>query len=188
MLSTFFVAAEYRDVRFRQSPERDSGNLIVTGGGEFHPRALISGSGEIGIRRFSARGSAVRDVTRVVARADLSYRFLESTTLTFETERDIHYSFRHDDPFYVLNRQGVAVVRRLGVSFDLTGRFVRDVYDYQSASGRRDAAWSAAGTLGWFLGPTARVGFRVRYVTRDSATDRWRYDGLEAGLVFDYGL
>ena len=188
VLSTFYVAGEYRDVRFLESPDRDSGNVIITAGGEFHPRALISGSGEIGVRRFAARGSAVHDLTRVVARADLSYRFQERTTLTFETERDISYSFLRDDPFYVLNRQSVAVARRLGASFDLTGRLVRDVYDYQSETGRRHVLWGVSGTLGYYLSPTDRVGLRVRYVTRDSATDRWRYDGLEAGLIFDYGL
>ena len=184
-LSTFVFATEFRDVGFVQSPDRDSENWRFTVGGEFHPRALISGSGAIGLRRFVARGSAVTDVTRVVARGDLSYRLGDSTTLRFETERDIRYSFLRDDPFYVLNRTGLALIRRLGDRFDVTGGFVRDVYDYHDAGGRRLAVWRVSATVGRYLNPTTRIGFRVQYVTRDSALERWHFDGLEAGLVLD---
>ena len=187
-LSTFVFAGEYREARFVRSPERDSGNAIVTAGAEFHPRALISGSGEIGVRRFFARGSDVTDITRVVARADLTYRFGTSTSVTFDAERDIHYSFRRDDPFYVLNRYGISVTRRLRGPFDLTGSYLRDVYDYQGGSGSRDVVWSGAATLGYRLGDDNRIGFRVRYVRRDSDRGFWSYDGLEAGMVLDYGL
>ena len=187
-LSTFVFAGEYREARFLRSPGRDSGNAIVTAGAEFHPRALISGSGEIGVRRFFARGSDVTDITRVVARADLTWRFRTSTAVTFEAERDIHYSFRRDDPFYVLNRYRIGVRRQLGGPFDVTGYYNRDVYDHQGGTGRRDSVWTAEGILGYRLSAGNRVGFRVRYAERDSITERWRYDGLEAGLVFDYGL
>ena len=188
VLSTFTLGTEVREARFVQSPDRDSNNLTLTAGAEFHPRALISGSGAIGVRRFTARGSAVSDITRLVARADLSYRFPTSTTATFEAERDIVYSFRRDDAFYLVSRYSLLVTQRLSPSFDVTGRVTSDAYDYQGASGRLDGVWSAEGSVGYFLSQTTRVGFRVLYVTRNSATARWRYDGIEAGLVFDYGL
>ena len=140
------------------------------------------------LRRFGARGAAVTDVTRVVARGNLSYRLPARTTLTFEAERDILYSFRRDDAFYVLNRYGLAVTHRLGASFDLTGRIVRDTYDYQRAGLRRHGTRSVEGTIGYFLDAATRVGFRVRHLRRDSAAPRWQYQGLEFGLVFDYGL
>lgn len=187
-LSTFVFSTEIRNVRFARSPDRNSDNLVFTVGGEFHPRALISGSGVIGVRRFEGRGPAVTDATAVVAQADLSYRLPANTTVTFEAERDILYSFRRDDAFYVINRYGVAVTHRLGMSFDVTGRFVADAYDYQGATGRIEGARSVEGTLGYYLDRGTRVGFRVRRITRDSASTRWRYEGLEAGVVFDYGL
>ena len=187
-LSTFVFSTEIRNVRFARSPDRNSDNLVVTVGGEFHPRALISGSGAIGVRRFAGRGPAVTDATAVVAQADLSYRLPANTTVTFEAERDILYSFRRDDAFYVINRYGVAVTHRLGASFDVTGRLVADAYDYQGATGRIEGTRSVEGTLGYYLNRGTRVGFRVRRITRDSASARWRYEGLEAGVVFDYGL
>lgn len=187
-LSTFFFAGEYREARFLRSPERDSENTIVTAGAEFHPRALVSGSGEIGVRRFLARGSGVTDITSVVARADLTWRIRTSTAVIFEAERDIRYSFRTDDPFYLLNRYRIGVTRQLGGAFDVTVYYMQEVYDHQGRTGRRDSVWSAESILGYRLRGNNRIGFRVRYIERGSVTERWRYDGLQAGMVFDYGL
>ena len=189
VLSTFVLAAEFRGMRFDESPERDSDNLMVTLGGEFHPRALVSGSGRVGVRRFDALGSAVTDVTRVVARADLELRLPSGMTAAFEAERDIEYSFTRIDPYYVVTRYGLAVTRRLGGGpFEVTGHILRDVYDYLGATGRQDVARSLSGTLGYRLNETTSAGFQVGHVIRRSATARWRYEGLLAGLVFEYGV
>ena len=187
-LSTFVLAAEFRGMRFDESPERDSDNLIVTAGGEFHPRALVSGSGYVGLRQFKALGAAVTDATRVVARADLAFDLPGNMTAAVETERDIEYSFTRLDPYYVVTRYGLAVTRRLGGPFEVTGRIVRDVYDYLGATGRRDVARNVSGTFGYRLNETTRAGFRFGHVKRRSATARWRYEGLQAGLVFEYGV
>ena len=187
-LSTFVFAAEFRGMRFDESPGRDSDNLIVTAGGEFHPRALVSGSGHVGVRQFYALGAAVTDAARVVARADLAFRLPGGLSAAFETERDIEYSFTRLDPYYVVTRYGLALTRRLGGPFEVTGRVVRDTYDYLGPAGRRDVARDLSGTFGYRLNETTRAGFRVGYVTRRSTTARWRYEGLQAGLVFEYGV
>ena len=186
-LSTFVFAAEFRGMRFDEASERDSDNLIVTAGAEFHPRALVSGSGHVGVRQFYALGSAVSDATRVVARADLEFRLPGGLSAAFETERDIEYSFTRLDPYYVVTRYGLALTRRLGGPFEVTGRVVRDAYDYLGPTGRRDVARNLSGTLGYRLDETTRVGFQVGHAIRRSATARWRYEGLRAGLVFEYG-
>ena len=74
----------------------------------------MSGSGRIGVRRFRARGTAVEDISRVVAEADLSYRIAGSTAATFSAEWDISYSFERASPFLVVNRYGIALPRGLG--------------------------------------------------------------------------
>ena len=185
-LSTFTLNTDFHAARFVRSPDRDSRSLAVTAGGEFHPRALISGSAFIGVRRFTAVGSDVSDATPIVASADLSYRFPTGTTLTLEAARDIAYSYRRDDPIYLASRYGVAATQRMGASFDLTGRIVRGVYDHRGGSGRRDDGRLVEVTVGRRAGPRSRIGFRVGYRSRKSAAARWRYSGLEAGLVFDY--
>jgi len=188
-LTTFVLASEVRGVRFFRSPERDNDNVIVTAGADFHPRALVSGSGRVGVRRFRARGTAVEDISRLVAEAELSYRMGEATAVTFTAERDISYSFERASPFFVVNRYGAATTRRLGGQADLSGRVSRDLYDYQTAGRGRDVRWRVTGQFGYRLNPRIRTGFEAGWVTSDSTTrPRRRYGGVVLGLVLDYDI
>ena len=188
-LTTFVLASEVRAVRFLRSPDRDSDNLIVTAGADFHPRALISGSGRIGVRRFAARGAAVTDVEAVVAQADLSYRVGGSTAVTFTAERDISYSFERAAPYFVADRYGLAVTRRLGRRLDLSGSASRDHYGYRPEGRGRDVRWNLTAELGWRLSPTTRAGVQMGYIERDSTTRaRRRYDGVVVGFILDYDI
>ena len=188
-LTTFVLASEVRAVRFLRSPDRNSDNVIVTFGAEFHPRALVSGSGRIGVRRFKAIGAAVRDISSVVAQADLSYRISGNTAVTFTAERDINYSFERGAPYFVANRYGLAVTRMLGRQFDLTGSVGRDLYDYQTLRRGRDVRWDVFAQLGYRLNRTTRAGLRAGYVDRDStARARRRYSGIVLGIVLDYDI
>ena len=188
-LTTFVLASEVRAARFLRSPDRDSDNVVVTVGADFHPRALISGSGRIGVRHFEARGAAVADISSVVAEADLSYRIAGHTTVTFGAERDINYSFERASPYFVVDRYGLAMTRRLGRQFDLTGRFTRAVYDYQTARRGRDVRWNMGGEFGYRLNPRIRTGFAAGYVRSTSAARaRRRYRGIVLGLVLHYDI
>ena len=189
VLTTLLVESEWREVRFLRSPERDSDNLIVTVGADFHPRALISGSGRVGVRRFEARGRAVSDISAVVARADLSFRIAGRTAVTFSAERDINYSFERASPYYVLENYGLALTRRLGRAFDLTGRVARDRYDYRTAGRGRDIRWNAISEFGWRLNPEVRAGFQLGYVRSHSTTRAHRrYRGIVFGLLLNYDI
>lgn len=188
-LTTFVVESEVRAVRFFRSPDRDNDNLIVTAGAELHPRALVSGSGRVGVRRFRALGAAVEDISRLVADAELSLRLGGNTAATFTAERDISYSFERVSPFFVVNRYGVQMRRILGGRFDLTGRVRRDLYEYQTAGRGRDVRWNVIAEVGYRLNPATRVGFEAGYVKADSTTRaRRRYDGILLGFVFDYDI
>ena len=131
VLTTITLATEVRTARFVFSPERDSDDVMFRVGGQFHPRALISGSGYVGVRRFDALSSALPDFAGIVALADLSYRMLATTTVIFTAERDVRYSFEPTEPYYVLNRYGVDVGRQLTGPFDVTVGFGRDSYEYR---------------------------------------------------------
>ena len=189
VLTTLVLDSEVRTARFSRSPERNSDNLILRAGADFHPRALLSGSGRIGIRRFQARGTAVSDISAVVAEADLSYRFGGNTSLTFSAERDIAYSFERASPYFVVARYGAALTRRLGRLFELRGRATRDEYDYLAERRGRDVRWRATGELGYRLHPSLRVGLEAGAVRADSTTRaRRRYTGFVLGLLLDYDI
>ena len=188
-LTTIVLASEVREVRFLRSPDRDSDNLISTVGAEFHSRALISGSGRIGIRHFRARGAAVTDISSVVAQADLSYRISGNTAVTFTAERDINYSFERSAPYFVVHRYGLAMTRRLGRRFDLSSFTSRDLYDYRTERRGHDLRWNLRTELGYRLNPTTRTAVQVGYVARNSTTRaRRRHDGLVLGFVVDYDM
>ena len=188
-LTTLVLASELRAVRFFRSPERDNDNVIVTAGAEFHPRALVSGSGRIGVRQFRALGTAVEDISRIVAEADLSYRIGGSTAATFTAERDISYSFERASPFFVVNRYGLRMTRILGGRSDVSGRVTRGLYDYQTAGRGRDVRWNVIGEVGYRLNPATRAGFQAGWVKADSTTRaRRRYHGVVLGFVFDYEI
>ena len=186
-LSTFVLAGESREMRFDLSPERDSDNLVVTLGGEFAPRAAMAGSAEVGVRRFEAIGSAVSDVTEIVASAELEFALPADVTATLEASRDIEYSFSPVYHYYVLNRYGVGIGRRLGNGpFDLSARVLRDENDYLGGPGRRDVIMQHFATLRYRLNESVRIGLRVGDVRRTSTAYRG-FEALQAGLVFEYG-
>lgn len=188
-LTTFVLASEVRAVRFFRSPERDNDNVIVTAGAEFHPRALVSGSGRIGVRQFRALGTAVEDISRIIADAELSYRIGGSTAATFTAERDISYSFERASPFFVVNRYGLRMTRILGGRSDVSGRVTRGLYDYQTAGRGRDVRWNVIAEVGYRLNPATRAGFQAGWVKADSTTRaRRRYHGVVLGFVFDYEI
>lgn len=187
VLSTLVLEAESRRMRFLWSPERDSDNVVVTLAGEFAPRALVSGSGRVGVRQFTARGAAVADLTRVVASADLRLRLPAGLAASFEAERDIGYSFYRDDPYYLLSRYGFTLTSRLGRGFEISGRALRDQYDYLGGAGRRDVVRNVSGVLRYRLSPTVAVGIQAGHVLRRSPATRRQFEGLVAGLVFDFG-
>ena len=193
-LSTFTVDTEVRRVRFLRDPARDNDSVMARVGAEFHPRALVSGAGWVGMRRIDVLGPALPDQAGLIARADLSFFLGERTRLTFLAERDVRYSYEFNWPYYVLNLYGVRVERRLSGRLDLTGQAAREQYGYQPrrdapfAGDRADDRWTGSGMIGYRLNSDLRVGVEVRYYQWRSTTGRWRsLAGVETGLVLNYG-
>ena len=129
------------------------------------------------------------DVQAVVAQADLSYRVRGDTEVTFTAERDISYSFERAAPYFVADRYGLAVSRRLGRQLDLSGSASRDHYGYRAGGRGRDVRWNVIAELGYRLSSTTRAGVQVGYIEHHSTTRaRRRYDGVVLGFIFDYDI
>ena len=88
-LMTAILASEVRTYRFQLSPDRDADSVSATIGAELHPRALVSGSGYVGVKRFVGLDSRLPDYSGVVALASVSYTFRGSTVFTYTAERDV---------------------------------------------------------------------------------------------------
>ena len=188
-LTTLVLTSEVREMRFGRSPERDSDNVVLTAGADFHPRGLVSGSGRIGVRRFQAVGAGVTDISSVVAEANLSLRITGNATATFRATRDINYSFERGAPYFLIGRYGLSVTRRLGRRFDLSGRVTRDGYDYRTARRGRDLRWNGIAEFGYRLRPGVRAGIQGGYIKWESAARaRRRHRRFVLGLVLDYDI
>lgn len=198
-LTTFVVRGESIKDRFLISEIRDSNSTKVTGGVELKPRALISGSAEVGLRRAEMLSGRVPDFTGVVASAGLSYKLMGSTVLGFTAARDTSYSFEPLEPYYVATEYGVTVRRQLVGRFDAIAGFEQHRYVYRDlASGSIDAVFarpvrvditdSYSGSIGYRFGQTGRLGVGFSYWMRNSNRRESRdYDGLRVGSSFTYG-
>lgn len=197
VLTTFVLSVERFADRFPLSPERGADNVRILPGVEFHPRALISGSAYVGMRRLSPVAEALLpEYSGVVSNLSLAYSLFGATTFTITYERDIEYSFEALQPYYVDTGAGLQVRRAIGPRFDVIGSAGRNSYRYADLLGapgpaavRVDTIWNYGGSLGYRVGRQGRIGLGATYWTRDSTTnaDR-RYEGLRIGTTATYGF
>jgi hypothetical protein len=198
-LTTFVVRGESIRDRFLISPIRDSNSTRVTGGVELKPRALVSGSAQVGVRRLRALDVTVPDFTGMVASVELGSRLTGSATFEVRANRDASFSFELLEPYYVASGYGATVRRRLVGRLDATASFDRASYAYRSfiSAGaesdagrpvRVDVTRNYSSSIGYRVGQTGRLGVGFSYWIRNSNTiDLRNYNGLRIGTSFAYG-
>jgi hypothetical protein len=193
-LTTIVVRAETQRARFEYSPVRDADGFRVAPGFEFSPKALISGSAEVGVRRFVGKDPALPDFTGVVAKTSLTYTLLETTRFGFTWDRDAIYSFEIAWPYAILNALGGSVRRQIVGRWDGIVSAQRATYDYQNFAlgieqpARRDVTISYAVDVGYRLNRQARVGVVVTTWNRESNAFARGYKDLRAGMSLMYTL
>jgi hypothetical protein len=196
-LTALAVRAEAIEDRFPFSPIRDSDSVRVMPGVEFKPRALVSGSAFVGVRRLQPLDARLPDYRGAVAALALSYSLLGSTSFGVTADRDVHYSYEALQPYYLADSIGASVRRHLTGRFDVTVDARRVKYSYRSVVGPLDPAVGVArvdiarvygGSVGYRLGRGTRIGFGVTYLDRESNTILLRnFDGLRIGTSVTYG-
>jgi hypothetical protein len=197
-LTTVVLRGEAERDRFPFSPVRNSDSVRILPGVEFKPRALLSGSAYVGVRRFQSLDDAVPDYRGVVASASLAYTLAGSTTVAFMVDRDVQYSFESTQPYYVATGVGIDARRHLGGRFDVTVGAQRHVYAYRNLGtsldaspegSREDAIRNYSASLGYRLGRQMRLGVGASYWRRASPARALRnYDGLRIGTSVSYGF
>ena len=201
-LTAIVARVERSQDEFRYSPRRNTATVRVMPGIELSPRALISGSAYVGFRRFTpADEAALPEYAGLVSELGLSHTIAGATTVGVSFDRDVHYSFEPTQPYYVSNSVGAAVRRALGRRFDVLVSADRHTYSYRDVrtglpgvfqapiEPRLDTTWNYAGSLGYRLGRSNRVGLGVSYWQRESTTAAFReYDGLRVGTTVTYGF
>jgi len=196
-LTSVVVRGESATSRFPLSAVRDSDTYSVMPGVELKPRALISGSAYVGVRRFTPRSPLLPTFNGAVASATLNYTLQSSTRFGVTADRDVAYSFEPLRPYYVVDAYGLIVRRQIVGRADLTGGAMRqkDTYRDFSASqvaagdARMDVTKTYSASVGYRVGHDARVGFGAVYRQRESNNaERRDYQGFRFLTTLDYGM
>ena len=166
-----FVGTFQRD-RFPGGAERNSETIRIDSSVEFSPFALITGTASVGYRQFDPVAPTLAGYSGVVAAVSLSYTMLGVTRFDGTVNRDVQYSFRETEPYYLSNGARLTVTQRIVGPFDVQGVIGRERLDYRQfgATGtvRQDIVDAAGGGIGFRLGDTARLGFNVEFNRRRS--------------------
>jgi hypothetical protein len=203
-LTRVLVRAQVNEEHFPFSPLRDADNVSIAPGVEFQPRALISGSASVGVRRFRSRSGQLPDFTGAVASANLAYAFRGATRLRLTAVRDLAYSYNEAEPYYAIAGYGLSIARHLGGRFEITASGDWQTHRYRRLTALTPVApaepltpvadptapivpvdptvntirtWSAG--VGYRVWRTQRLGFNATYRERDSTNEPWRaFSGL----------
>ena len=197
-LTTFVVRSEAGTSRFPLSPIRNADTVSVMPGIELKPRALISGSAFVGVRRFTPRTKALPTFNGTVASATLNYTLRASTRFTVSADRDLAYSFEPREPYYVIDGYGLTVRRQIVGRTDVTGSALRQQYAYRGLqllaqpdadADRVDVTRTFSLSLGYRFGQDTRLGLGAYYRQRESNSVGQRdYQGFRFITTLDYGM
>ena len=200
-LATLVVAGEAEQVRFDFSPLRDGEGLRIMPGIEFKPSGLLRGRAFVGYRRFDIADSDVPDFTGSAASVDLQYVPFDTMRIAIGFERDIGYSFRLAEPYYLRSGLTASVTQVLGRSWRIWGSAGLDWREYRRrAAGRRgEAASDGVGPLergsiygagvDYGLSRSTAISFAATYHRRlSSFGSRREYQLLRIGTTITYGF
>jgi putative beta-barrel porin BBP2 len=194
-LTTFVVRVEQQQDRFEHNALRNADSLGVLPGLELKPRALISGGGHVGFRRFVPVSAAVPGFTGIVGDADVKYVWREMTRFAVQVNRNVDYSFDSTQPYFLQTAVALTVTQLVYGMWDCVGQLSNNRLAYRQLlgadsaviDGRVDRASLFGFGVGYHLGDGARIGFDVTHHRRQSVLAERRYEGYRFGGSFTYG-
>ena len=192
VLTTFVAEAEARRDRFQFSPFRDADSVRVQGGFDLSEHALISGRVRVGYRKFDGIAGLPR-YSGVVASAASGFSIAGRARVDLKFDRDVAYSFESTFPYYVVTGGLVTVTPRLTQTWDVQARGGGQRLAYRSVTGsiatadRVDRYTTAGGGVGYYLGPTLRLGLNLDQQRRSSPFQIRDYTGYRVGVSVTYG-
>lgn len=192
-LTSLSLTADSRRDRFVTAAYRDADGYRISPGFEFRPKALVSGTVEVGYRHLEPKDPAVPKFDGVIARMGVSYRMGDATALGLDWNRDVQYSYDTTRPYYVENGLAVNLRRQLGGRFDGIARVDRHALSYvilapETMDPSRSTTWTYSLDIGYRVNRETRMGVNVEWVERTSKPAAGRdFSGLRAGLSFNLG-
>jgi hypothetical protein len=181
--------------RFEFSPDRDADSTRVDGGVRFNRSALVTGSAQVGFRKFEPLSADLPGYSGLVLSANLSYVALGSTKLGLSASRDVQYSFEEVQPYYLQTGMEASIAQQIYGPVDIQARVGTQRLAYEQRvtglgglADRVDRIRSYGAGIGYRTDRDLRIGFNVDNARRESDVNDHQYDGLRYGVSITYGL
>jgi hypothetical protein len=191
VLTTWVVHAASEQERFDHESRRNSNSLRVSTGVELDLLALVRGSAFVGYRRLTgAGGGTLAEFSGLTANVDVAYTAPTQSRLRLEMNRDLHYSFEIEQPYYVQTGWTFTGTQRVIGRWDVQLTAGRDRLHYRSLDSResrRDRIGRLGGGIGYDLGDDLRIGFNTLWQTRQSPLSARDYRSFNSGVSLTYG-
>lgn len=177
--------------RFRFAGDRDIDSTRTFVGVQFNPRAVISGSAEVGYSFAQPRDSITPDFSGFTPRIGLSYRLLDTTTFTAGAHRDLEFSFQRDRPYYIFVTYEGSVRQAIAHRFDIGAGVQYSILDYRGFTG---AGAPVAGADERVRSVVATIGIPIKRVRIEFYGGEWQrlsgarpYRSLRGGVQVTVG-
>jgi hypothetical protein len=195
-LTTLVVRAEARQDRFEFATVRNTDSLAVTGGLNFQPSALVSGTAHVGFKRTDAQSPLVPDFRGLVSDVNVSYVLREMTRFSVRVGRDVDYSFEDAWPYFLVTSVNLEIRQALGLRWDVVARGGHNRLSYRTLrnagpeidADRVDVVDLVGAGVGRHLGDEVRVGVDLNYQRRRSPVPLRTYEGYRLGGSVTYGF
>jgi hypothetical protein len=191
VLTTWVVRGAHERERFEYEPNRNSDSLRVSSGFDLSLLALVRGTALVGYRRLTpADGGTLARFSGLTAEVDVSYTAPSQTRVQTLVNRDLHYSFEQEQPYYVQTGWTLTGTQRLVGRWDVQVTGGRDHLAYRSVdqgNGRNDLISRIGGGIGYDLGDDVRMGFDMLLQLRQSPLPSLDYRSLKWGVSMTYG-
>jgi hypothetical protein len=160
----------------------------------FDPFALIKGTARVGYRKFEPVIATVPEFAGTTAAVNLAYVALGTTRFDLQATRDVQYSFDINRPYYLQSGFTGSIAQQIFGPVDVVAGLGRYTLAYRDREGlatpfadRSDRVRSYHGGVGYHIGPTLRVGFKVEKQQRFSDVLQRGYEGIKLGVSVTYG-
>jgi len=192
-LTTVGLVAETRQERFEFSPDRDADGYRVAATFALAEKAVVAGTAEVGFRHVKPNDPKVPAFDGLVARVGLTNRLPGSFQTGIGWDRDMHYSFSGEEPYYLSNALSARLSRQIGGSFNASFTAGRNQASYRApldsalVAGRRETTKSYTVDVGYAFRRNTTMGVAVtrNRRTTESSTDR-QFNNTRAGAYLNY--
>ena len=181
--TTLVVTGSYEIIVFQQSHIRDAKAYSVDSTWEFSPDAALRGRVTAGMQIFKPVNPELAEYKGPRFVAGLNWSLSDVTSLDIVGTRNVSYSYKDTEPYYLLTGGRVTVIQRVAGPFDVQGSIERQYLSYRWSVGNRTSADlqdDTTDTIGGGIAINIRHGFKVLFTAERTA----RHSNVDTSLNY----